>query len=460
MKNRVDLLVKGGLIATPRGFLRACIAIENEVIVSVCKESVAPKAEEILDIKGKIVMPGVIDAHTHIHDRKFTHREDFQTGSKSAAAGGVTTFIDMPLTSPVDSKERILEKVKKGEKLSYVDFSLHAGMMNEKNLENIPEIVAAGVRSFKAFTCAPYGVSDETILQILEKAKEHGSVVNFHAENEGIISYMRRIMESQGRVDPLAHHEARPNLAEQEAVARVVLLAKLVDERIHISHMSTRQGLESVRKAKNEGVKVTAETCPHYLFFTKRDVERLGPYLKVNPPLRSHEDVAAMWAGLKKGTVDMVATDHAPGTREEKEVGWSDIWRAWGGFPSVETMLPLLLSEGVNKHKLALPDICRVLCENPARTFGLYGRKGDIAPSFDADLVIVDLSLERKVSAEGLHYKVGWTPYEGSVFKGWPVTTLVRGKVVYDGESLVGKSGYGKFVPMEVEPRHTFTRTP
>jgi len=460
MKNKVDLLVKGGVIATSRGLLRACIAIKNGVIVSVCKEPTAPKADEILDVKDKIVMSGVIDAHAHIHDRTFTYREDFETGSKAASAGGVTTFIDMPLTSPVDSKEKVLEKVKTGEKLSHVDFSLHAGMMNEKNMENIPEIVAEGVRSFKVFTCAPYGVSDETILNILERAKEHVSIVNFHAENDGIISHMHRIMESQRRVDPLAHHEARPNLAEQEAVTRVILLAKLVDEKIHISHMSTRQASESIWRAKNEGLGVTAETCPHYLFFTRGDVKRLGPYLKVNPPLRSDEDVAAMWTGLKKGAVDIVTSEHAPGTREEKEVGWSNIWEAWGGLPSVETMLPILLSEGVNKQKLTLSDVCRVLCENPARIFGLYGRKGDIAPGFDADLVVVDLSLEKRVSAERLHYKVDWTPYEGSIFKGWPVTTIVRGKAVYDGESVVGKLGYGKFIPMEVKPCHTFMQTP
>jgi len=459
MKNKVDLLVKGGMIATSRGLLKACIAIENGVIVSVCKEPMAPKADEILHVEEKIVMPGVIDAHAHIHDRKFAYKEDFETGSKAASAGGVTTFIDMPLTSPVDNKERVLEKVRAGEKLSHVDFSLHAGMMNEKNIENIPEIVADGVRSFKVFTCAPYGVSDETILHILEMAREHDSIVNFHAENDEIISRMHRIMESQGRMDPLAHHEARPNLAEQEAVTRVISFAKLVDEDIHISHMSTRQALRSVWSAKNEGVRVTAETCPHYLFFTKQDVQRLGPYLKVNPPLRSDEDVAALWSGLKKGVVDIITSEHAPGTREEKEVGWSNIWEAWGGIPSVETMLPLLLSEGINKRRLTLPDICRVLCENPTRIFGLYGKKGDIALGFDADLVVVDLNLEKKVSAERLHYKVNWTPYEGSIFKGWPVTTIVRGQVVYDGESVVGKPGYGKFMPMGLKPRHTFTQT-
>jgi D-hydantoinase len=451
MKKKVDLLIKGGMIVASRGLSRACIAIENGIITSVCKEYSAPKADKVLSVKDKVLLPGAIDAHAHIHDGKFRYKEDFETGSKAALAGGVTTLIDMPLTSPVDNRERLVEKIETGERLSHVDFSLHAGMMNQKNLKNIPSIVAEGVRSFKVFTCSPHSVSDETMLDILEKAKESGSIVNFHAENKGIISYMRKIMDRQKRMDPLAHHEARPKEAEQEAVSRVILLARFIGESIHISHLSSRQALESVWAAKNEGAKVTAETCPHYLFFTKRDVENSGPYLKVNPPLRSKEDVAAMWSGLKKGMIDILTSEHAPGTQEEKEVGWSNIWKAWSGLPSVETMLPLLLSEGVNKQKLSLSDVHRVLCENPARIFGFYGRKGDIAPGFDADIVVVDLKLEKKVSVEKLHYKVNHSPYEGSTFKGWPVTTIVRGNIVYDGESIVNKSGYGKFIPMKMK---------
>ncbi len=451
MRHMVDLLIKGGMILTSHGLSRASIAVENGIIVSVCKEYSAPKADKVLHVEGKVILPGVIDAHAHIHDEKLRHKEDFETGSKAASAGGVTTFIDMPLASPVDSKERIIEKIKTGERLSYVDFSLHAGMMNRRNMENIPEIISEGVKSFKVFTCSPYGVSDETILDILERAKESRSIVNFHAENDGIIKYRLKTMRRQKRKDPLAHNEARPNEAEQEAVTRVTLLAKLVRENIHISHISTEQALKSIRAAKNEGVKVTVETCPHYLFFTKEDVKRLGPYLKVNPPLRSKEDTVAMWSGLKNGNIDILTSEHAPGTREEKEVGWTNIWDAWSGVPSVETMLPLLLSEGVNKKKLSLSEVRRVLCEKPARVFGLYGRKGDIAPGFDADFVVVDLKLRKKVSIEKLHYKVGQSPYEGSTFTGWPITTLVRGDLVYDEESVIGKPGHGKFIPMKIE---------
>ena len=448
MKTTVDLLITGGMIVTSHGLLRACVAIKKGIITSICKKHTAPKADKILDIKGKILLPGVIDAHTHIHDRKFRYKEDFKTGSQAASAGGVTSFIDMPLISPIDSRKQVLEKIEMGESLSHVDFSLHGGMMNQSNMENIPEIVSEGVRSFKVFTCSPHGVSDEVILDILERAKNNDSIVVFHAENDGIVSYKRKILERQKRVDPLAYHESRPNEAEQEAVTRVILLAKIAGEQIHIAHVSTRQVLKPVWVAKNEGTKVTIETCPHYLFFTQGDVKRLGPRLKVTPPLRSKEDVAAMWLGLKKGVIDILTSEHAPGTPEETAVGWSNIWDAWSGLPSVETMLPLLLSEGVNKRRLSLSDVHRVLCQSPARIFGLYGRKGDIAPGFDADLVVVDLRLKKRISIEMLHHKVDQTPYEGIVFKGWPVTTIVRGNVVYDGESIRGKPGSGQFIPM------------
>jgi allantoinase len=449
MKTPVDLLINDGRIVTSRGLFRACVAIKKGVITSICSKHTAPKADKILDVKGRIILPGVIDAHTHIYDRKFRYKEDFETGSKAASAGGVTAFIDMPLISPIDSRKRVLEKIKTGERVSHVDFSLHAGMMNQSNMENIPEIISEGVRSFKVFTCSPYGVPDETILDILERAKNYDAIVAFHAENNGIVSYMRKIMERQERVDPLAHHESRPNEAEQEAVTRVILLAKIVGGQIHIAHVSTRQALEAVWIAKNEGVKVTVETCPHYLFFTQGDVKRLGPRLKVTPPLRSQKDVEAMWSGLKNGGIDILTSEHAPGAQEEKAVGWSNIWDAWSGLPSVETMLPLLLSEGVNKQRLSLADVHRVLCQRPARIFGLYGRKGDIAPGFDGDLVVVDLKLKKKVSVETLHYKVDQTPYEDIIFKGWPVTTIVRGNIVYDGEAILGTPGHGQFITME-----------
>jgi dihydroorotase-like cyclic amidohydrolase len=179
-------------------------------------------------------------------------------------------------------------------------------------------------------------------------------------------------------------------------------------------------------------------------------MKKQGPYLKMNPSLKGPRDVEALWKGLRDGTVDIVTSEHAPGTREEKEVGWTDIWAAWGGVPAIETMLPVMLSEGVNKNRFGLATVQRVCCENPAKIFGIYPRKGAIARGADADLVVIDLKLKRKVRAEELHYKVGWTPYEGWVMKGWPFLTVRGGQILFEDGQLVGKSGSARFLPMSI----------
>jgi len=203
-----------------------------------------------------------------------------------------------------------------------------------------------------------------------------------------------------------------------------------------------------VRDAKRRGISVTAETCPQYLVFTRRDIERLGPYLKMTPPLRTRDDVISLWKGLADGTIDMVVTDHAPGTREEKEVGWKDIWKAWGGIPGVETLLPIMLSEGVNKGRITPMKLVEVMCQRPAEVFGLYPRKGTLKEGSDGDLVIVDMKKEVTIRAGILHYKVGWTPYEGMKVVGYPEVTIIRGKVVAESGEILTKPGYGRFVAM------------
>jgi dihydroorotase-like cyclic amidohydrolase len=217
--------------------------------------------------------------------------------------------------------------------------------------------------------------------------------------------------------------------------------------------MSTSEGVHLIASTKRDKVNVTAETCPHYLSLTRADVLKLGPYLKMNPPLKTEADVLALWRGLANGTVDMITSEHAPGQADEKEVGWDNIWDAWGGIPTIETMLPIVLSEGVNKDRLTIGKAAKVLSENPAKRFGLYPKKGHIAVGADGDLVIVDLSMEKKVKASDLHYKVGWTPYEGWSLKGWPTVTIVRGQVVAKEGQILAKKGSAQFVPMSIETK-------
>jgi len=426
---------------------RVNILVVNSKIKGVY-ETRRPNADAEIDAKGRLVIPGLVDGHAHLYDPAFSYREDFTTGTAAAAAGGVTTVIEMVLTTPVDSANLVERKIEAGRRSSLIDFSLHAGMMNSKNLANIPDITRLGVRSFKTFTCKPYYADDHTLMSLMRETAKQDSILNVHAEDEDIANQNLQKLMGAGRNDPMAHEEWKPNAAEEKAVNKLIQFAGSIGARIHISHMSTREGVALVRAAKRRRIRVTTETCPHYLTFTRKDMKEQGPYLKMNPCLKGPADVNALWKGLRDGTVDIVTSEHAPGTREEKDVGWVDVWKAWGGVPSIETMLPVLLSEGVNKHELTLQALQRVCCENPARIFGQYPRKGVIRRGSDADLVVIDLKSRRKVRAEGLHQKVNWTPYEGWTLKGWPVLTMARGEVVYENQDLIGKIGNAEFLPM------------
>ena len=407
-------------------------------------------ADETVDANGRVVIPGLVDGHAHLYDPAFTYREDFTSGTRAAAAGGVTTVIDMVLTTPVDTPDRVRAKIDEGRRSSIIDFSLHAGMMNLDNLANIPKIAELGVRSFKTFTCKPYYADDHTLMSLMRETSRNHSILDVHAEDEDVANENLQRLQAAGRRDPMAHAEWKPNLAEELAVKKLIKFAHEISARIHISHLSTREAVEAIRRAKRAGVKITAETCPHYLTFTRKDMKKQGPYLKMNPSLKGPKDVDALWRGLRDGAVDIVTSEHAPGTRAEKEPGWKDIWKAWGGVPAIETMLPIMLSEGVNKRRISLPMLQRVCCENPARIFGFYPRKGVIQEGSDADLVILDLKLRRKVKAANLHQKVNWTPYEGWTLKGWPVFTMMRGQTLFENNEVLGKPGSAEFVPMNL----------
>ncbi len=449
-----SILVSNSRILRERKLVRANILVADGRIKSLTENKLS-NADEIIDANGQIVIPGLVDGHAHLYDPAFTYREDFTSGTSAAAAGGVTTVVDMVLTTPVDSPELVQAKIEEGRRSSIIDFSLHAGMMNLSNLQNVPAIAKLGVRSFKTFTCKPYYADDHTLMSLMRETSMNHSILDVHAEDEEVANQNFQKLQAEGRKDPMAHAEWKPNLAEELAVKKLIQLAQRIGARIHISHLSTREGVEAVRKAKCAGVKITAETCPHYLTFTRKDMRKQGPYLKMNPSLKGAKDVDALWRGLRTGAVDIVTSEHAPGTRDEKEPGWTNIWKAWGGVPAIETMLPVLLSEGVNKHRLTLPTLQRVCCENPARIFGFYPRKGEIQEGADADLVIVNLKLRRKVKAADLHQKVGWTPYDGWTLKGWPVLTMRRGEILYMDNEVLGKPGSAEFLPMNLQADST-----
>ena len=441
----VDLVIRNARLTLPEGIIRGELAIEEGRISEIAASGL-PKADREIDAKEKIVMPGVIDIHVHFYDRHYLPREDFQNGSTAAAAGGVTSVIVMPLDTPMLTPRTIKNTIELGQNESLIDFALHAGNMTADSIKNIPQLASLGIKSFKAFTCAPYFIKDPILGELMTSIKNVDSIAFVHAEDDKVLQEQTERLLKEGRNDPLAHTESRPNEAEEKAVEKVIKLAQRAGCKLHLAHITTRQGAELVKKAKDKRMPVTAETCPHYLFFTREDMQRLGPYLKVNPALKTDEDRAALWDALAKGLINIVATDHAPGTKEEKEIGWKNIWTAQIGIPGVETLLPLMLGEGVAKGRLTLERLVDALCVQPAQTFGLYPRKGVIREGSDADLVLVDLKKEVTITAEKLHYKVGWTPYEGVVVKGVPVMTISRGTIVAEDGVVVGKPGHGQFL--------------
>jgi len=444
-----SLLIRNGTVVLEDRTLRADILTEDGKITRIAKK-ISGRTDEVVDARGKFVLPGVVDVHAHIGDPQFTRREDFTSGTRAAAAGGVTTVVDMVLKTPVDNPDAAKEKIDRVTRQGLVDFSLHAGMMNSANIGNIEALTELGIFSFKAFMCAPYYVDRATLLALMKSTAAFRAITNVHAEDEELSQQLTAELKGARRVDLIAHNESKPNAVEEKAIREAIELARTARSKLHISHMSTSEGVSLVAAAKREKVNVSAETCPHYLTLTRTDVLKLGPYLKMSPPLKTEADVLALWRGLANGTVDMISSEHAPGEADEKEVGWENIWDAWGGVPSIETMLPILLSEGVNKKRITLRKAAEVLAENPAKRFGLYPRKGHIRVGADGDFTIVDLSAEKKVKASDLHYKVGWTPYEGWVLKGWPTATIVRGQVVMKDGQIIAKEGLAQFVPMKM----------
>jgi allantoinase len=450
---RVDLIIKNGKIVTSTGIYNAGLAIDNGKIVSIAMTPHLPPSDEVIDAKGNFVMPGVIDAHVHFWDPGYTYREDWATGTMSAAGGGVTTVIEMPTTSPPTiTPEAFKAKKEIAKRKAFVDFALHAGV-TPATIQHIDDLSKEGAASFKMFMAEKVREFDRmdkgSLYESLTRISAANNVASIHAESE-LVTYLQRKLQEAGRADPAAHLDSRPDVAEIDAISSAILLARETRARLHICHLSTARGVELIREGKEKGVKVSAETCPQYLLFNKQDYIKLGPYLKVNPPVRTSEDQLALWDALRNCIIEIIASDHCPFLREEKEVGWQNIWEAGTGIPGTETLLPLMLSEGVNKGRISMVTLCKLLCENPAKIFGLYPRKGHIAVGADADIIIVDLKQRRKITIEKMHTKGEFTPFDGWVIQGFPILVLVRGKIIAKDGEIVGKSGYGTFVPCHI----------
>jgi allantoinase len=446
-----DLYLKNAKIVTDQETFHGGVAIHNGKIAGLIRDGQDVDATEVIDLQGKVLLPGVVDAHVHFNEPGREHWEGYRTGTQAAAAGGVTTVLEMPLNStpPTINRELLAYKRQAVADQAVVDYGNWGGFVDD-NLADLKAMNEDGVIGYKAFASASgvdfERINDDMLYAGLAHMREMGNVIGLHAENEWVCAYLGKQLRGAGRTDRLSWCESRPAFAELETVQRATYWAKVTGGNLHIVHVSIPEGIQHIAGAREDGLHVTAETCPHYLFFDHQDFERIGPAAKCAPPIRSRETVEKLWECVLNGLVDTIGSDHSPCTWDEKEKGMDNIWKAWGGISGIQLMLPAMLSEGVNKRGLPLTSLVRMLSSNPARLFGLFPQKGAIRVGSDADLVVVDLEKEWTLSAEQLFYKNKFSAYVGSTFKGQVVRTLVRGKTVYCDGQVVAEAGYGKLV--------------
>ena len=453
---KMDVIIKNGKIINADDTIEGDILIQAGVVKAMGKD-ISLEGAELIDAGGKYVMPGGIDVHTHLNlDVGIAvAQDDFYTGTVAAACGGTTCIVDYPGFGPkgCDLHHQIQVYHEYARNKAVIDYAFHGVIqhVNTDILNEIGTLIEEGIPSFKGYLTYDYKLSDLDVLSLLEKLSSSKGLLTVHAENDAVIQFLRGRLLAQGKSAPRYHAWSRPDRCEAEAVHRIIQLAALVDNApVYIVHLSTAMGLEHVKAAKANGQPVYAETCPQYLFMSEErydEPELGGLKYMMSPPLRSKEDMNAIWEGLIEGHIDVLATDHCPFDFQKKlQMGKTDFSKCPNGVPGIELRVPLLFSEGVMKERISPNRFVEIVATAPARITGLYPKKGCIAPGSDGDIVIMDPDLNRTIRHGLLHENVDYTPYEGMGIQGWPVLTLVRGQIVARNGKFVGKKGYGRFV--------------
>ena len=443
-----DLVIRNGKVVSHDAVVDASVAIKDGRVLAVGAAEAMPESDEILDATGLHVLPGAIDVHVHFRDPGYPRKEDWESGTAAAAFGGVTTVFDMPNTvPPTGTAEALAAKHAIAAAKAHVDFGLY-GLLGEDTITHVPALVAGGVIGFKLYMGNTFGKipspSTGAMLEAFEVVAPTGKRISLHAETNSIMERRQQRLMSAGRIDQFAHLAARPAVVAIEAVSRAAILAEWTGARIHILHISSADELRPLREAKARGVDITGETCPHYLMLSTDDYARLPGIIAVNPPVREACNREQLWSALLDGTIDLIATDHAPHTPEEKVR--NDIWTVDCGFPGVETQMPLMLTE-VNGGRLSICDYVRMSAFNPAHIWGLFPHKGAIQPGSDADVVVIDLGRQHTIDDSELHSRSKISPWNGRRVKGLPIHTLVRGHFVVRDRSLVAQTrGWGRSV--------------
>src|SRR4026209_2667985 len=447
--------IKNGRVVTAVDDYKADILIENER-VSVIGNNLQMEADHTIDTAGKLVIPGGIDPHTHM-ELPFGGTEssdDFRTGTIAAAHGGTTSIIDFAVQYKDQSLiEGIDNWHKKAEGKTAIDYGFHliTTELEDKQIEEMYTVMDEGVTSFKMFMAYPgvFLVDDATIFRAMSAAGQRGGLICMHAENGIVINEIIKRFLADGRTAPKYHALTRPTIAEAEGVHRAIAIAEMAESPVYIVHLSCTDALNQVRQARDRGVPAFAETCPQYLFHSIDDYGDGwdGARYVMTPPLREKHNHADLWKGLKMDDLQVISTDHCPFCmKEQKELGKDDFSKIPNGAPGVETRMSLVYDGGVRQGRISLTRFVELTSTSPAKIFGLFPRKGTIAPRSDADIVIFDPEKTTRLSVKTLHMKVDYNPYEGREVAGVTDTVISRGKVIVDAGKFTGRPGSGSFL--------------
>ncbi|MBZ5750705.1 allantoinase [Metabacillus rhizolycopersici] len=438
-----DLIIRNGNIVTSDEIIQGDIAISKGKIKEISRgTNLNAKALREINAEDQHILPGLIDTHVHFNEPGRTEWEGVETGSRSLAAGGVTTYFDMPLNStpPTINKENLELKRACTEEKSIVNFRFWGGLVPE-NIEDIKELHENGVIGFKAFM-SPSGIADFnhvddiTIFKGMNEIASIGSLLAVHAESTIICDQLAEEKQRQNSTSAKDFADSRPIISEIEAVRRIISYAEATGCKLHVVHASSRKVVEIINEAKQKGLDITVETCPHYLSLTLKDLEEKGGVAKCCPPLRDDQEVDQLWEAIANGEIDVIASDHSPAPADMKTVVDGDYFVAWGGISGAQSTLNIMLTEGHFNRQLSLERIVELTSTNPAKLFGLYPQKGVISVNSDADLVMVDLNESFELKKEDLFYRHKHSPYIGKEFKGKVTTTIVNGQVVFENGNI------------------------
>ncbi len=447
MAKKYDFLIRGGRVVSGSRIRRADVGIKGEKITSVEAQLLQKEASWMIEASGKYVMPGGIDVHAHP-----VYEDDMGGLSYTAAHGGVTTLIHFAYAKPgMKLIDTIKQYQEEGYRKSYLDFAIHGALFDPPSqIKEIPKAFDLGISSFKMFMTyakLKWMTDDYQLTAAMDLISECGGLAMVHAENGLVTDYLEDRSLKRGEDPKKVFLKTRPDDLEAEAIFRALSIAAVTHCPLYIVHVSTAKGVIPIQRAKQEGQLVYAETCPQYLTLTDSTLQRLGPLAKVGPPLRTEKDRLALWEAIRKGIIDVVASDHAPKAKKKED----PFFEAPYGSPQSETMLTITYDEGVNKGRVKLCKLVQLFSENPAKIFGLYPKKGILQKGSDADLILFDPNQPHTMQHKTQHSGAPYTLYEGRRCRGMVTLTMQRGKILVEDGEMKGRPGEGRFLPTKIK---------